>query len=164
MKVLIVGNGRTQCEAMLGVLAQRDSHVEALEANTCNDALALIATHGQPDLVVLDVDAAPRGVYALQSFCQRLAAIAAASCPSASIDPAFRPELTPRQSQVLALLAQGKSNKRICRELNLAEGTVKIHVTAILKALKVANRTQAAIAAARLGLDLPTPRPPGISR
>lgn len=60
--------------------------------------------------------------------------------------------LTERQSDVLALLLQGKPNKVICRELNLAEGTVKIHVTAILKALGAANRTQAVIAASRLGL------------
>ena len=60
--------------------------------------------------------------------------------------------LTERQAQVLAFLVQGKPNKLICRELNLAEGTVKIHVTAILKALKVTNRTQAVIAVGRLGL------------
>jgi DNA-binding NarL/FixJ family response regulator len=63
--------------------------------------------------------------------------------------------LTQRQAQVLALLVQGKPNKIICRELNLAEGTVKIHVTAILKALGVINRTQAVIAVGRLGLKLP---------
>ena len=63
--------------------------------------------------------------------------------------------LTERQSQVLVLLLQGKSNKLICRELNLAEGTVKIHVTAILKALGVTNRTQAVIAVSKLGLRLP---------
>lgn len=63
--------------------------------------------------------------------------------------------LTERQAQVLALLIQGKPNKLICRELNLAEGTVKIHITAILKALKVANRTQAVIAVGMLGLKLP---------
>ena len=62
--------------------------------------------------------------------------------------------LTERQAQVLALLIQGKPNKLICRELNLAEGTVKIHITAILKALKVSNRTQAVIAVSRLGLKL----------
>lgn len=61
--------------------------------------------------------------------------------------------LTGRQAEVLALMVQGKPNKVICRELNLAEGTVKIHVTAILKALNVANRTQAVIAANRLGLS-----------
>jgi DNA-binding NarL/FixJ family response regulator len=65
--------------------------------------------------------------------------------------------LTERQAQVLALLVQGKPNKIICRELNLAEGTVKIHVTAILKALGVSNRTQAVITVGKLGLKLPAP-------
>ena len=65
--------------------------------------------------------------------------------------------LTQRQSQVLALLVQGKPNKLICRDLNLAEGTVKIHVTAILKVLGVSNRTQAVIAVSKLGLRLPGP-------
>ncbi len=60
--------------------------------------------------------------------------------------------LTDRQLQVLALIVQGKSNKLICRELDLAESTVKIHVSAILKTLNVASRTQAVIAAGRLGL------------
>jgi DNA-binding NarL/FixJ family response regulator len=63
--------------------------------------------------------------------------------------------LTARQASVLALMVQGKPNKLICRDLNLAEGTVKIHVTAILKALNVANRTQAVIAVGKLGLKLP---------
>ena len=62
--------------------------------------------------------------------------------------------LTERQAQVLALLVQGKSNKLICRALDLAEGTVKIHVTAILRALGVSNRTEALVAVSRLGLRL----------
>jgi DNA-binding NarL/FixJ family response regulator len=65
--------------------------------------------------------------------------------------------LTDRQAEVLSLLIQGKSNKLICRELGLAEGTVKIHVTAILKALNVVNRTQAVVAVSRLGLRLAAP-------
>lgn len=60
--------------------------------------------------------------------------------------------LTDRQAQVLALVLEGKPNKVICRELHLAEGTVKIHVAAILRALNVGTRTQAVIEAARLGL------------
>lgn len=59
---------------------------------------------------------------------------------------------TERQIQVLKLMAQGQSNKHIARALNVAEGTVKIHVTAILKALNVSNRSQAIIAASRLGI------------
>jgi DNA-binding NarL/FixJ family response regulator len=54
--------------------------------------------------------------------------------------------------QVLALMMQGKSNKAICRALDLAAPTVKTHVSAVLKALKAANRTEAAMAAAALGL------------
>lgn len=57
--------------------------------------------------------------------------------------------LTPRQREVLNVMMQGKSNKGICRVLNLAEPTVKNHVTAILKALEVTNRTEAVIKAAK---------------
>jgi len=63
--------------------------------------------------------------------------------------------LTARQMEVLALMMQGKSNKAICRALDLAEPTVKNHVTAILKALKATNRTEAVIAAGALGLVPP---------
>lgn len=51
--------------------------------------------------------------------------------------------LTRRQQEVLELLSVGRSNKEIAQTLGLAEGTVKIHVSAILKALGVANRTEA---------------------
>lgn len=63
--------------------------------------------------------------------------------------------LTPRQLQVLALLVQGYSNKEIARQMELAEATVKMHVTSILKSLGVNNRTQAAMAAEKLKLGLP---------
>jgi DNA-binding NarL/FixJ family response regulator len=61
--------------------------------------------------------------------------------------------LTDRQLDVLNLMMQGKSNKAICRALDLAEPTVKNHVTAILKALNASNRTEAVIAAGALGAD-----------
>ena len=63
--------------------------------------------------------------------------------------------LTERQVEVLALMMQGKSNKAIGRTLDLAEPTVRNHVTAVLKALNVTNRTEAVIAVVRLGWDLP---------
>jgi len=63
--------------------------------------------------------------------------------------------LTVRQLDVLALMMHGKNNKTICRALDLAEPTVKNHVTAILKALKVTNRTEAVIAVNKLGWKLP---------
>jgi len=60
--------------------------------------------------------------------------------------------LTEREIEVLRLLAQGKSNKEISRELNLAEQTTKTHVSHILDKLGVPSRTQAALYAIRIGL------------
>jgi DNA-binding NarL/FixJ family response regulator len=69
--------------------------------------------------------------------------------------------MTPRQMDVLTLLVQGKPNKVICRELGLAEGTVKTHTAAIFRALAVSNRTQAVFAVSRLGIQLPFVPAPG---
>ena len=60
--------------------------------------------------------------------------------------------LTPRELDVLKLLAQGHGNKEICRELHLAEITVKKHVQSIIQKLGVSDRTHAAIRAVKLGL------------
>lgn len=62
--------------------------------------------------------------------------------------------LTPRQADVLSLVLKGLPNKLIARKLDIAEGTVKAHVSAVLQALNVSTRTQALIAATRLGLRL----------
>ena len=60
--------------------------------------------------------------------------------------------LTPRQADVLFLILQGKSAKAIAKDLSLSSSTVKIHTSAALRALNVTTRTQAVIAAGRLGL------------
>ena len=75
-----------------------------------------------------------------------------AATPSPQPPPAAELGLTERQMEVLSLMMQGMSNKAICRALDLAEPTVKNHVTAILKALKATNRTEAVIAAGALRL------------
>jgi len=62
--------------------------------------------------------------------------------------------LTERQTDVLTLIMQGKSNKAICRVLDLSEPTVKSHVSAILRALKVSNRTEIVVAVNALKLEL----------
>ena len=64
--------------------------------------------------------------------------------------------LTGRQIDVLALIMQGKSNKAICRVLDLSEPTVKSHVSAILRALNVSNRTEIVVAVNALKWDVPT--------
>ena len=63
-----------------------------------------------------------------------------------------RPALTPRQIDVLARVVEGKRNKAIGVELGLSEATVKAHITAVFKALRVTNRIQAVRAAERLPL------------
>ena len=60
--------------------------------------------------------------------------------------------LTPRELEVLRLLARGRSNKRIALELGVAEKTVKTHVGHVLAKLDLADRTQAALYAVRAGL------------
>jgi DNA-binding NarL/FixJ family response regulator len=60
--------------------------------------------------------------------------------------------LTQRQLEVLALLCEGLQNKVICRRLEIATGTVKVHISCILRELGVRTRLEAVIAAHRLGL------------
>ena len=61
--------------------------------------------------------------------------------------------LTPRQTDVLRCLMRGQPNKLIARELGLTEGTVKIHIAAILRVLQARNRTEAVVVARNLGLS-----------
>jgi len=60
--------------------------------------------------------------------------------------------LSPRELEVLGLVAKGMSNKGIAAELDLVEGTVKIHLNRILAKLGVSDRTQAVLAAVRMGI------------
>ncbi|MEQ8395083.1 response regulator transcription factor [Thalassobaculum sp.] len=74
--------------------------------------------------------------------------------PELSLRAAARPDttLTERELEVVRGLIQGKSNKELGRELDLAEVTVKLHVRRAMKKLEVVNRTQAALKARELGL------------
>ncbi len=69
--------------------------------------------------------------------------------------------LTKRQLQVLALVAQGKSNIEIAEDLSLSDKTIRFYISAILKTLKVRNRTQAALIAAKAIGDRSGERPGG---
>jgi DNA-binding NarL/FixJ family response regulator len=80
--------------------------------------------------------------------------------PARMLDPAAAlphdltsADLTPRQLDVLQCLLRGEPNKQIARELGLTEGTVKIHIAAILRALHARNRTEAVVRARSLGID-----------
>jgi DNA-binding NarL/FixJ family response regulator len=98
-------------------------------------------------------------VAALQAAVQGLAvldpSLVAAALP-ATAGPGERPveELTPRELEVLQLLAEGLSNKAIGLQLQISEHTVKFHVNAILGKLGAQSRTEAVVRATRLGLIL----------
>jgi two-component system, NarL family, nitrate/nitrite response regulator NarL len=92
----------------------------------------------------------PAAVFRSGSAPSAAAAAAAAPAPTPAVAVTID-NLTRRQSEVLFMLAAGKSNKEIARHLQLLDGTVKLHVKAILRKLGVSNRTQAVMAAARAG-------------
>ena len=62
-------------------------------------------------------------------------------------------ELTPRETEILGLLAEGQSNKAIARNLGISDGTVKLHVKAILRKLEVHSRVEAAVMAVERGFS-----------
>jgi len=94
------------------------------------------------------------GVYVPQMLLQE--SISAAGSPAnanesaASLEDRLRKLLTERQLDVLRLLSQGKPNKLIARDLGISEGTVKIHLAAIFRALSVRNRVEAVVASRRV--------------
>ncbi len=79
---------------------------------------------------------------------------AGATTPGNGSGEAALPGITQRQMEVLRCVIRGKPNKIIARELNISEGTVKLHLSAVLRALGVHNRTEAVYAAAKLGIRL----------
>jgi DNA-binding NarL/FixJ family response regulator len=121
---------------------------KSAKADVIINALRLIMSGGvyiPPEILAGGLSAPPQPHYA------------AADNPMASPEAAG---LTERQINVLALIMQGKNNKTICRALNLAEPTVKNHVTAILRVLKVSSRTEAVITVNKLGWKIPEPPKP----
>lgn len=77
---------------------------------------------------------------------------AAAPASSPQPEPQAIDKLSPREKEILLLIAKGQSNKVIARELDIAETTVKIHVQHIFKKLDLSSRVQAAVYATSLGL------------
>lgn len=75
-----------------------------------------------------------------------------AGVPSFSEDGHLLEQLTPRQQDVLRLLARGLSNKEIARELDISPFTVRIHVSSLLRTLDVSSRAAAAVKASKAGL------------
>jgi DNA-binding NarL/FixJ family response regulator len=213
LKILVIDDHPLVRDAMAHLVTLLDGNVTVFEARDCAAGLEVARTHGDLDLVLLDLNRPGlRGIPALERFRQDYPAAPvvivsmfrdretvneAIRCGAMGFIPksssrdtivnALRlvlsgsvyvpPEaaigedrtgsasplaharttaelgLTARQCQVLALLMKGRSNKEICRDLGLAERTVKAHMSAVFNTLRVSSRTQAVIAAGALGLD-----------
>jgi DNA-binding NarL/FixJ family response regulator len=150
----------TASVVVLSARQDRESVARALDLG----ALGFIPKSGMREVMLSALDLVlAGGVYIPPEILlreQRPLASLACIAGTRSVRPADL-GLTDRQADVLELMMKGKSNKAISRTLNLALPTVKNHVTAILKAIKVTNRTEAVIAIGSLGLEWPLvhPRP-----
>jgi two-component system nitrate/nitrite response regulator NarL len=136
------------------VLLERVDTDAAREAYA-GGAGAVLATETDGDQLVSAIRAVEAGLVVLPSaISAELLALArpVASYTSASVNAGSA--LTPREREVLALLAQGLANKMIAPRLGISEHTVKTHVAAVYEKLHARNRAEAVVAAARQGLLL----------
>lgn len=137
---------RTQV-VVLTSFAQDELIFAAIKAG----ALSYLLKDADAETVLAAIQAASRGEATLHPrIARRLMAEVAAPPLSGQLDPAAG--LTPREMEVLQLIAQGRSNAEIAAELFITERTVKAHVSNLLGKLHLSDRTQAAIYAWREGL------------
>ena len=137
----------SQPEARILVLTSFASADQVLPALRAGAAGYLLK-----DAAPSEVEAAIRAVHRGEGLLDpAITATVLAEVARPGDDPGFA-SLTPREREVLSLLGRGLTNAAIARELFVAEKTVKTHVSSILAKLRLADRTQAALYAARLGL------------
>ena len=143
---------------ILTSFSDRERILEAIDAG----AIGYLLKDAEPDELVRGIRAAARGESPLAPraaaelfFGQRDRRPAAQPRAASAAD-----ELTARERDVLALVAEGRPNKIIARELDIAEQTVKNHLSRIFQALGVTDRTQAALWAYEHGVARGRPRAP----
>lgn len=129
---------------VVALLPDEDAAAEAWGAGIHG----LLPRQAAPEQIVGALRAVAAGVAALDP-----ALVEALVAPRAALD-APDPLLTPREAEVLRLLAEGLANKAIAQRLDISEHTVKFHVNAILRKLDAQSRTEAVIEATRRGLIL----------
>lgn len=126
------------CVLILTSVEDEEVVVQALQAGAAGYLLKSIAPH---DLIQA-LRTAVRGGTPLHP---RIASLVLHRLQQPSPEPKPQPKLTARERQVLDLLAQGRSNREIAKELVITQFTVRTHVCRVLKKLNLSNRTQAAL-------------------
>ena len=157
MKYLIVDDHALVAGALTLLLEDRDPEADVHTAATADAALELVDREGDADLLILDLSLpGVTGTELMEEIVRRQPMlkilVVSGLADQESIMRVLH--LTDRQLDVLAQLAKGAPIKRICRELDLSEGTVKTHVAAIYRSFGASNRTEALIAARRAGFDI----------
>ena len=125
---------------VLTAFSDRERILDAIDAG----AVGYLLKDAEPDELIRGLRAAARGE-------SPLAPQAAQALVAARAEQQGEPDLTPREREVLALLADGLPNKLIARRLDISEKTVKAHLTNIFHRIGVTDRTQAALWAQRHG-------------
>lgn len=139
VKTMILTNQQDDEAVSAAILAGASGYVhKQIEGGALLSAIRLVATGHS----LIDRAAAARGMETV-AFHRRTGQVVA--------------DLTPQQTRILALIADGLTNREIAERMVLAEKTVKNHVTALLSRLGVAHRTQAAVIAQRLRREASAP-------
>ncbi len=148
-----LGPDPTDALDQMAAMETTGAPIVALIAHEADAADAVAA--GARGALLRDVEA-PTLLAALQGAVRGLLvldpSLASAVMPARDRESAPPEELTPRELEVLQLLAEGLPNKQVAQRLGVSEHTVKFHVNAILSKLDAHSRTEAVTRAARLGL------------
>jgi DNA-binding NarL/FixJ family response regulator len=126
---------------VLTSFSDREQVLSALDAG----ASGYLLKDADPDELIRGIQAAARGE-------APIAPKAAREVLATRTDQQSKPKLSPREREVLGLIARGLPNKRIALELSISEKTVKAHLTSIFESLGVSDRYQAALWAQRHGI------------
>ena len=135
--------------SMLTTSSEERDLVEALQ----NGAKGYLLKDMEPDsLVVALRDIVNGKTIVAPTLAPVLAKVVQGNVPESNVEETPFEDLTPRETEILGLLAEGQSNKVIARNLGISDGTVKLHVKAILRKLNVHSRVEAAVLAVEHGL------------
>jgi two-component system nitrate/nitrite response regulator NarL len=128
-------------DAKIIILTVSDEHTDVVDALQ-EGADGYLLKDMEPEELVVQIRAAAQGRVVLSP---ELAQILAGAIKGRGGPDAQQQELTKRERDVLGLIAKGQSNKLIARNLDISEGTVKVHVKRLLRKLGVRSRTEAAV-------------------
>ncbi|HYO88171.1 MAG TPA: response regulator transcription factor [Candidatus Limnocylindrales bacterium] len=136
--------------AILVLVVDATSAAEAAHALLGAGVRGVLAQDSGRDVLVAAIGAISHGMMVFGPEMARVLLPRASA--TAAHEAALHAGFTPREQEVLALVAEGLPNKQIARQLHISEHTVKFHINALLTKLGAGSRTEAVVRASRLGL------------